>query len=102
MERIVQSFCASFQFYLPPFTLDFSAPKPIGLIIHLNGSSLNYLTYLSADFDRAKQEAVRVIKEDVKAQAKALGIDAAVGEVGAKSTNFTSLMHNCIEQGLLA
>ena len=54
------------------------------------------------DFDRAKQEAVRIIKEDVKAQAKALGIDSAVGEVGAKSTNFTSLMHNCIEQGLLA
>jgi hypothetical protein len=54
------------------------------------------------DFDRAKQEAVRVIKEDIKAQAKELGVDASVGEVGAKSTNFTSLMHNCIEQGLLA
>ena len=54
------------------------------------------------DFDRAKQGAVREIKENMKSQAKALGVDSSVGEVGAKSTNFTSLMHNCIEQGLLA
>ncbi|MEO0767852.1 MAG: strawberry notch C-terminal domain-containing protein, partial [Cyanobacteria bacterium J06649_4] len=54
------------------------------------------------DFDRAKQEAVKTIKEEIKAQAKAFGTDTSVGEVGAKSTNFTSLMHNCIEQGLLA
>ncbi|MEO1396074.1 MAG: strawberry notch C-terminal domain-containing protein [Cyanobacteria bacterium J06634_5] len=54
------------------------------------------------DFDRAKQEAVKIIKEEIKAQAKAFGTDTAVGDVGAKSTNFTSLMHNCIEQGLLA
>ncbi|MEL6816398.1 MAG: strawberry notch C-terminal domain-containing protein, partial [Cyanobacteria bacterium J06598_3] len=54
------------------------------------------------DFDRAKQEAVKTIKEEVKAQAQALGTDSSVGEIGAKSTNFTSLMHNCIEQGLLA
>ncbi|MEL7332881.1 MAG: strawberry notch C-terminal domain-containing protein, partial [Cyanobacteria bacterium J06560_2] len=54
------------------------------------------------DFDRAKQEAVKEIKEEIKAQAKAFGTDTSVGDVGAKSTNFTSLMHNCIEQGLLA
>ena len=54
------------------------------------------------DFDRAKQEAVKTIKEEIKAEAKAFGTDTSVGEVGAKSTNFTSLMHNCIEQGLLA
>ncbi|MEN8447625.1 MAG: strawberry notch C-terminal domain-containing protein, partial [Cyanobacteria bacterium J06555_13] len=54
------------------------------------------------DFDRAKQEAVKTIKEEIKAQAKAFGTDTSVGDVGAKSTNFTSLMHNCIEQGLLA
>jgi hypothetical protein len=40
--------------------------------------------------------------KELKAEAKALGEDGAIGEVGAKSTNFTSLMHNCIEQGLLA
>ncbi|MEL7358223.1 MAG: strawberry notch C-terminal domain-containing protein [Cyanobacteria bacterium J06560_6] len=54
------------------------------------------------DFDRTKQDAVRTLREDIKAQAKALGVDATVGEIGVKSTNFTSLMHNCISQGLLA
>ena len=54
------------------------------------------------DFDRAKQKAVKAISKEVKAEAKALGEDGAIGDVGAKSTNFTSLMHNCIEQGLLA
>jgi len=54
------------------------------------------------DFDRAKQKAVKTISKEVKAEAKALGEDGAIGEVGARSTNFTSLMHNCIEQGLLA
>ena len=54
------------------------------------------------DFDRAKQNAVKTISKELKAEAKALGEDGAIGEVGAKSTNFTSLMHNCIEQGLLS
>ncbi|MBE9135712.1 strawberry notch C-terminal domain-containing protein [Nodosilinea sp. LEGE 07088] len=54
------------------------------------------------DFDRAKQKAVKAISNEAKAEAKALGEDGAIGEVGARSTNFTSLMHNCIEQGLLA
>jgi len=54
------------------------------------------------DFDRAKQKVVKAISNEAKAEAKALGEDGAIGEVGARSTNFTSLMHNCIEQGLLA
>jgi hypothetical protein len=54
------------------------------------------------DFDRAKQKAVKAISNEAKAEAKALGEDGTIGEVGARSTNFTSLMHNCIEQGLLA
>lgn len=54
------------------------------------------------DFDRAKQKAVKAIGNEAKAEAKSLGEDGAIGEVGARSTNFTSLMHNCIEQGLLA
>ncbi|PSR19297.1 hypothetical protein C8255_02955, partial [filamentous cyanobacterium CCP3] len=54
------------------------------------------------DFDRAKQKAVKAISNEAKAEAKALKQDGAIGEVGARSTNFTSLMHNCIEQGLLA
>jgi predicted RNA methylase len=54
------------------------------------------------DFDRAKQRALKELRKKLKEEAKQLGQDNAVGEVGAKSTNFTSLMHNCIEQGLLA
>ncbi|WP_081972542.1 strawberry notch C-terminal domain-containing protein [Leptolyngbya sp. KIOST-1] len=54
------------------------------------------------DFDRAKQKAVKAISDQAKAEAKALGQDGAIGDLGARSTNFTSLMHNCIEQSLLA
>ncbi|PSB23128.1 helicase [filamentous cyanobacterium CCP2] len=54
------------------------------------------------DFDRAKQQAIKELSKQLKAEAKAFGMDGAIGEVGAKSTLFTSLMHNCIEQGLLA
>jgi hypothetical protein len=54
------------------------------------------------DFDRAKQEALKELNKQLKAEAKAMGVDSAIGDVGAKSTQFTSLMHNCIEQGLLA
>ena len=54
------------------------------------------------DFDRAKQRALKEISKQLKQEAKQLGEDGAVGEVGVRSTNFTSLMHNCIEQGLLA
>jgi P-loop containing NTP hydrolase pore-1 len=54
------------------------------------------------DFDRAKQKALKELNKELKAEAKNLALDNTTGEVGAKSTNFTSLMHNCIEQGLLA
>lgn len=54
------------------------------------------------DFDRAKQRALKELNKQLKTEAKDLGEDGAIGEVGARSTNFTSLMHNCIEQGLLA
>jgi hypothetical protein len=54
------------------------------------------------DFDQAKLQALKEIDKQLKAEAKAFAADNTVGEIGAKSTNFTSLMHNCIEQGLLA
>ncbi|MEO1744663.1 MAG: strawberry notch C-terminal domain-containing protein, partial [Cyanobacteria bacterium J06629_9] len=53
-------------------------------------------------FDRVKKKQIRQISKDLKKEAKLLKLDNAIGDVGAKSTNFTSLMHNCIEQGLLA
>lgn len=52
-------------------------------------------------FDRAKQDALKELNKELKKEAKALGRDNAVGDTGAKSTNFTSLMHNAIDQGLL-
>nr|MCU0571101.1 strawberry notch C-terminal domain-containing protein [Oculatellaceae cyanobacterium Prado106] len=54
------------------------------------------------DFDKAKQSAIKELNKQLKAEAKAMGLDSAIGEIGVKSTQFTSLMHNCIEQGLLA
>ncbi len=53
-------------------------------------------------FDDAKQEALKTIVKQLKAEAKALADDNAVGRVGLKSINFTSLMHNAIDQSLLA
>ncbi|MEM9803818.1 MAG: strawberry notch C-terminal domain-containing protein [Cyanobacteria bacterium P01_D01_bin.56] len=53
-------------------------------------------------FDRAKQKEVKRLSKELRKEAKQLALDNAIGQVGVKSTNFTSLMHNCIEQGLLA
>ncbi|MEM6255074.1 MAG: strawberry notch C-terminal domain-containing protein [Cyanobacteria bacterium P01_D01_bin.156] len=53
-------------------------------------------------FDRAKQKEVKKLSKELRKEAKQLALDNAIGQVGVKSTNFTSLMHNCIEQGLLA
>ncbi|MGF1523285.1 MAG: strawberry notch C-terminal domain-containing protein [Leptolyngbyaceae cyanobacterium] len=52
-------------------------------------------------FDRAKVAALTDLRKELKQQAKQLGLDNAVGQVGVHSTNFTSLMHNAIDQGLL-
>ena len=52
-------------------------------------------------FDRAKSVALKDLADDVKKEAKRAGEDNSIGQAGAKSTNFTSLMHNAIEQGLL-
>jgi hypothetical protein len=52
-------------------------------------------------FDRAKVATLTDLRKDLKQQAKQLGLDNAVGQVGVHSTNFTSLMHNAIDQGLL-
>ncbi|MEM8716550.1 MAG: strawberry notch C-terminal domain-containing protein [Cyanobacteria bacterium P01_G01_bin.4] len=54
------------------------------------------------DFDREKKQAIKDLSKQLKAEATAVTADGAIGDVGARSTNFTSLMHNCIEQGLLA
>jgi hypothetical protein len=53
-------------------------------------------------FDAAKTEAMKDLRKEVKAEAKSLSEDNSIGQAGVKSVNFTSLMHNAIEQGLLA
>lgn len=54
------------------------------------------------DFDRIKQAAVKELDKELKAEAKAVGFDNSTGIAGADSTNFTSIMHNLVEQSLLA
>ncbi len=55
-----------------------------------------------ARFDLVKQEAVKTLAERVKKEAKRITGDGTVGQAGVHSTNFTSLMHNLIDQSLLA
>lgn len=54
------------------------------------------------EFDRVKQQVVKNLDKDLKAEAKSLSFDNSVGGAAAESTNFTSIMHNLIEQSLLA
>ncbi|MBD2305647.1 strawberry notch C-terminal domain-containing protein [Chroococcidiopsis sp. FACHB-1243] len=54
------------------------------------------------EFDRHKQDAVKELDATAKAEAKAILGDTSTGMAGAKSTNFTSIMHNLIDQSLLA
>ena len=55
-----------------------------------------------ADFDRIKQGSVEALGEQVKKEAKRITGDGTVGQAGVHSVNFTSLMHNLIDQSLLA
>ena len=46
--------------------------------------------------------ATEKLDEELRAAGEALGFDNAVGKAGASSTNFTAIMHNVIDQMLLA
>ncbi|MEM7063408.1 MAG: strawberry notch C-terminal domain-containing protein [Cyanobacteria bacterium P01_B01_bin.77] len=52
-------------------------------------------------FDRTKAKALTTLRKELKQEAKQLGQDNAIGQIGVHSINFTSLMHNAIDQGLL-
>jgi hypothetical protein len=54
------------------------------------------------EFDREKQIAVKAMNKELKREAKALKLDTSIGEAGAKSIEFASLMHNLIDQMLLS
>ncbi len=54
------------------------------------------------EFDRTKQLAVKDMNKQLKREAKALKLDTSIGEAGAKSIEFASIMHNLIDQMLLS
>ncbi|WP_346293161.1 strawberry notch C-terminal domain-containing protein [Sphaerothrix gracilis] len=54
------------------------------------------------EFDRHKQDALKDLDKSLKADAKKVGKDTSIGKAGASSVNFTALMHNVIDQSLLA
>jgi predicted RNA methylase len=54
------------------------------------------------EFDRLKQRVVKGMDKELKAEAKAALGDSSTGGAGASSTNFTSIMHNVIDQMLFA
>lgn len=53
------------------------------------------------EFDDAKKEAVKALAQAAKREAKQISGDGVTGAAGAESTNFTSIMHNAIDQMLL-
>jgi predicted RNA methylase len=53
-------------------------------------------------FDRCKKVAVKGMDKQLKKEAKAVMPDGSTGAAGASSTNFTSIMHNLIDQMLFA
>ena len=54
------------------------------------------------EFDVLKKAALKDLKDGAAAAGEGVGESSAVGERGASSTNFTSVMHNLIGQSLLA
>jgi hypothetical protein len=52
-------------------------------------------------FEIVKDAVVERMREQLKEQAKAILGDSATGDIGARSTNFTSLIHNIVSQSLL-
>ena len=64
--------------------------------------STSIATIARFDMELKKSEVWDEIKENLKEQAEAIAMDSGTGEVSVSSTNFTSLMHNIVNQMLLA
>ena len=62
-------------------------------------SSIKMIQTFSEDF---VNEATKGISKELKADAKSVSRDGSTGGAGASSTNFTAIMHNVINQMLLA
>ena len=61
-------------------------------------NSLSAIQDFSKDMKKVAEERTKALK----AEGAALGYDNATGDAGASSTNFTAIMHNIIDQMLLA
>lgn len=48
------------------------------------------------------KDATEAVKEEIKTEAETVAYDGSLGAAGARSTNFTAIMHNVINQMLLA
>jgi hypothetical protein len=52
--------------------------------------------------EEGMEDAVNVLSDQIRAEGAGMSVDGSVGSAGAKSTNFTSVMHNLIDKFLLA
>ena len=69
---------------------------------HGDADQLSSIMRSILEFDLLKKSAVAELNEEARAEAKRVGGDAAIGLAGAKSTNFSSIMWNVVDQAGLA
>jgi hypothetical protein len=70
---------------------------------HKAAESISRVMLEVARFDDLKKAAVRRVDREFREDASTIaGNDSATGQAGATSTNFTSIMHNLIDQMLLS
>ena len=69
---------------------------------HGDADQLSSIMRSILEFDLLKKAAVAELNEEARAEAKKIGGDVAIGIAGAKSTNFSSIMWNVVDQAGLA
>ena len=69
---------------------------------HGDADQLSSIMRSILEFDMLKKAAVAELNEEARAEAKRIGGDTAIGFAGAKSTNFSSIMWNVVDQAGLA
>ncbi|MEN8443544.1 MAG: strawberry notch C-terminal domain-containing protein [Cyanobacteria bacterium J06555_13] len=69
---------------------------------HSDADQLSEIMREILRFDKDKQLAVEVLHKEAKAEAKSFGTDSSTGLSGARSTSFSSIMWNVVDQAALA
>ena len=69
---------------------------------HSDADQLSSIMRSILKFDALKKNAVAALNQEARAEAKRIGGDTAIGLSGAKSTNFSSIMWNVVDQAGLA